>query len=96
MNIYVGNLAQDVSEEDLKRSFTHFGQLDTVSIIKDKFNGQSKGFGFVEMRSMAEGRAAIDALNGQSLKGKNLVVNEARARPDNQSRRGGRSGGRRF
>ncbi len=96
MNIYVGNLAQDVSEEDLKQSFAPFGKVDTVSIIKDKYSGESKGFGFVEMPSAAEGQAAMDGLNGQNLKGNNLVVNEARARSENRGGRGGRNGGRRF
>ncbi|RPI01425.1 MAG: RNA-binding protein [Calditrichaeota bacterium] len=90
MNIYVGNLAHDVSEEDLRQSFAAFGQIGSVSIVKDKYSGQSRGFGFVEMPSPQEAQSAIDGLNGKDLKGKNLNVNEARPKSDNR-RGGGRS-----
>jgi len=95
MNIYIGNLSRDVSEEDLKEAFEAFGQIATVNIIKDKFSGEPRGFGFVEMPSKAEAQSAIDGLNGQDLKGQSLNVNEARPRSDNR-RGGGRGGGGRF
>jgi len=92
MNIYVGNLSYEVTEEDLKEAFEVFGEVDTVKIIKDKYSGQSKGFGFVEMPAKAEAQSAIEGLNGKDLKGRSLNVNEARPRPE--GRRGGaRSGG---
>jgi RNA recognition motif-containing protein len=92
MNIYVGNLSPEVTEEDLKEAFEAFGQVESVNVIKDKFSGTSRGFGFVEMPAKAEGQAAIDALNGKELKGQELKVNEARPRPE--GRRGGGGGGR--
>jgi RNA recognition motif-containing protein len=91
VNIYVGNLAHEVTEEELKAAFAAFGQVDTVNIIKDRFSGMSKGFGFVEMPAKAEGEAAIAGLNGKNLKGRTLNVNEARPRAD--GRRGGGGGG---
>jgi len=90
MNIYVGNLSRDVTEDDLRQAFAAFGQVTTVTIIKDKFSGESRGFGFVEMPAKAEAQSAIAGLNGKDLKGRNLNVNEARPRPE-----GGRGGGRR-
>jgi len=84
MNIYVGNLSRDTSENDLKQTFEAFGQIESVSLVKDKFSGESRGFGFVEMASKDEAQAAIDSLNGKSLKGQNLNVNEARPRTDNR------------
>ena len=106
MNIYVGNLSTEVTEEDLRQVFDPFGHVDSATIIKDKFSGQSKGFGFVEISSKAEAQSAIEGLNGKDLKGRNLNVNEAR--PRSEGRRGGarpggprhgggrRGGGRRF
>jgi cold-inducible RNA-binding protein len=94
MNIYVGNLSRDVNEEDLKQAFAAFGAVSTVSIIKDKFTGESRGFGFVEMASKEEGTAAITGLNGKDLKGRNLNVNEARPKTENRDNRGGGGGGR--
>ena len=93
MNIYVGNLSYNVSEEDLKTAFEAFGQVTSASIIKDKFSGQSKGFGFVEMPSKEEAQAAITGMNGKEMKGRTLNVNEARPRTDD--RRGGGGGGAR-
>ena len=90
MKIYVGNLSYEVTEEDLKQSFEQFGQVESVAIITDKFTGKSKGFGFVEMASKAEGQSAIDGLNGKELKGRALNVNEAR--PRTESRGGGKGG----
>jgi RNA recognition motif-containing protein len=80
MNIYVGNLLQDVTEEDLRQAFEAFGQVESVKIIKDKLTGESRGFGFVEMPVKAEAQSAIDGLNGKDLKGQTLNVNEARPR----------------
>jgi RNA recognition motif-containing protein len=89
MNIYVGNLSYEVNDEDLQEAFEAFGQVESVKIIKDRFSGESKGFGFVEMPSKAEGQSAIDGLNGKELKGRTLNVNEARPRTES---RGGRRG----
>ena len=99
MNIYVGNLSYEITEEDLKMAFEPFGKVESVSIIKDKYSGQSKGFGFVDIPSKAEAQAAIDGLNGKELKGRTLNVNEARPRSEDRrgSGKGGRGGGgRRF
>ena len=90
MNIYVGNLSGDVGDDDLRQAFEAFGQVTSVTVIKDKFSGESRGFGFVEMPSKDEAQSAIQDLNGEELKGQNLIVNEARPRIDN--RRGGRGG----
>jgi len=100
MNIYVGNLSYEVSEEDLKSAFESFGQVESVTIIKDKYSGQSKGFGFVEMPSGGEAQNAINDLNGKEFKGRTMNVNEAHPRSDNRRSGpgggpGGRSGGRR-
>jgi RNA recognition motif-containing protein len=97
MNIYVGNLAFAITDDELRQAFEAYGKVDTATIIKDKYSGQSKGFGFVEMPSGDEARAAIEGLNGQELKGRNLNVNEARPRADRRSGGGGgRGGGRRY
>jgi len=88
MNIYVGNLSHEVTEDDLRQAFEAFGQIDSVAVIKDKFSGESRGFGFVEMPTKAEALSAITDLNGKELKGQTLNVNEAR--PRSQGRRGGR------
>jgi len=80
MNIYVGDLSYDVTEDDLKAVFSEFGEVDSVNIIKDKFSGRSKGFGFVEMPNNSEADKAIEALNGTELKGRNLKANQARPR----------------
>ncbi|MBN2298515.1 MAG: RNA-binding protein [Deltaproteobacteria bacterium] len=94
MKIYVGNLSYEVTEDDLRMAFEQFGQTESVAIIKDKFSGQSKGFGFVEMASKSEGQAAIEGMNGKELKGRALNVNEARPRPEGRNGRGGFGGGR--
>ena len=91
MNIYVGNLSYEVTEDALREAFEEFGPVESATIIKDKFSGKSRGFGFVEMSSKAEAQSAIDGLNGKELNGKALNVNEARPRPE-----GRRGGGRRF
>jgi len=81
MNIYVGNLSRDVTEEDLTKAFEAFGQLEKVTVVKDKRSGEPRGFGFVEMLSDDEAQSAINGLNGTDLKGISLHVNEARSRP---------------
>ena len=94
MNIYVGSLSYAATEDDLKQAFEAFGQVESVKIIKDRYSGESRGFGFVEMPDKAEAESAIEGLNGKELKGRRLNVNEAR--PGTESRRGGsRRGGRR-
>ncbi len=93
MKIYVGNLSYNVTEEELRQALESFGPVTSASIIKDKTTGQSKGFGFVEMAAEADGKAAIEGLNGKELKGRAIVVNEARPRPEGSAGRGGgRSG----
>jgi RNA recognition motif-containing protein len=94
MNIYVGNLSYEVSEDDLRQAFAAHGEVAGVSIIADKFTGRSRGFGFVEMPKDDEARAAIAALNGMDLKGRTLNVNEARPREDRPRGRGRMSSGR--
>ena len=96
MNIYIGNLSREVTEDDLREAFEEFGQVASVTLIKDKFSGESRGFGFVEMPAKAEAQSAINGLNGKELKGQTLNVNEAR--PRSEGRRGGgkRGGGQRF
>jgi RNA recognition motif-containing protein len=93
MNIYVGNLSFDVSEENLRQAFEAFGQVITASIVKDKYSGQPRGFGFVEMSNQAEAQAAIQNLNGKELQGRPMNVNEARPRTD-RGRSGGQGGHR--
>lgn len=89
MNIYIGNISRDVTEDDLRRAFEAFGQVSSANIIKDRFTGEPKGFGFVEMSSREDAQSAISGMNGTEMKGRNLTVNEARPRPE-----GGRPGGR--
>lgn len=89
MNIYVGNLARELTQEDLEEAFKAFGQVTSVTIIKDKFSGEPRGFGFIEMPGKAEAQAAIAGMNGKELKGRVLNVNEAQPRTD----RGGGGGG---
>jgi RNA recognition motif-containing protein len=110
MNICVGNLSFDVNEEDLRKAFEDFGKIESVNLIKDKYSGQSRGFGFVEMSDKAEAQSAVKGLNGKELKGRALSVNEARPRSEGRGSSGrgggghrgqggyggGRGGGRRF
>ncbi|MFA5879468.1 MAG: RNA-binding protein [Candidatus Margulisiibacteriota bacterium] len=103
MNIYVGNIDRKVTEEELRQAFEEFGAVSTVSIIKDKFTGESRGFGFVEMASKEEAQTAMTSLNGKEFKGRTLTANEARPktsngdagnrRPSNGGSNGNRSGG---
>ena len=78
MNIYVGNIPHSMGDDALKQVFEEFGSVSSVKIITDKFTGSSRGFGFVEMSSDAEARAAIGKLNGTEIGGRRLTVNEAR------------------
>lgn len=82
MKLYAGNLAYGVTESDLKEAFSKFGQVSEVSLVTDKFSGQSKGFGFVEMPNNSEADAAIKALNDTALKGRNIKVNPAKPKGD--------------
>jgi RNA recognition motif-containing protein len=91
MKIFVGNLSRRVTQDALQQLFETFGQVASTEIIKDKFSGESKGFGFVEMPSKSEAQAAMSGLNGREVDGKSLTVNEAR--PRNNDRRGGGGGG---
>lgn len=91
MNIYVGNLPFTVSEDDIRQAFAQYGAVDSVSIIKDKFTNQSRGFAFVEMPNATEAQAAISGLNGKDFNGRALTVNEARPRTEGGG--GGRGGG---
>lgn len=96
MNIYVGNLSFKTTEEDLRKAFENFGKVESATIIKDKFTGESRGFGFVEMPAKAEAQSAITELNGKELKDHTLNVNEARPRSEGRRGEGRRGGGRRF
>ncbi len=91
MNIYIGNLSPETTEDDLRAAFAAFGEVDNANVIKDKYSGESKGFGFVEMGSKEEAEKAIEELNGQDLQGSPINVNEAKPRPDRGG--GGRGGG---
>ena len=92
MNIYVGNLPREATEDDLRQAFEAFGQVTSAKVITDKFTGDPRGFGFVEMSNSTEAQAAITGLDGKDLKGRTLRVNEARPRSDD--RRGGGGFGR--
>ncbi|MGB5736943.1 MAG: RNA-binding protein [Thiohalocapsa sp.] len=93
MNIYVGNLAYGVTQDELREAFAAFGDVESANLITDKFTGESKGFGFVEMPNNSEADAAIKALNEQPLKGRPLRVNQAKPRSDRGGGGGGRHGG---
>jgi RNA recognition motif-containing protein len=89
MNIYVGNLSRQIEESVLRQAFEDFGEVTQVTIIKDKFSGEPRGFGFIEMPSNEHAEAAISGLNGKELDGRALNVSEARPRNDNRSGGGG-------
>ncbi len=94
--LYVGNLPYTVRDEDLQQAFGAFGSVNSAKVMMERDTGRSKGFGFVEMGSDAEAQAAIEGMNGQSLGGRSLVVNEARpmeARPPRTGGFGGPRGG---
>ena len=88
MNIYVGNLSWNLKDQDLSNLFATHGEVVSAKIVTDKFTGRSKGFGFVEMANDDQAQAAIAALNGSEVDGRNIVVNESRPKPE-----GGGSGG---
>ena len=98
MNIYVGNLSESTTDEDLLGLFKEFGEVSSARVIKDRFSGEARGFAFVEMSSKSEGIAAIQGANGRELNGKSLVVNEARPKTENGggNRGGNRGGGSRW
>ena len=87
MNMYIGNLAYDVTEDDLKNAFSEFGEVSSVKIITDKFSGRPKGFGFVEMPDNSEADQAIKALNGKAFNGRSIKVNQAEAKRKRPQRR---------
>ncbi len=97
MNIYIGNFAEDVTEDNLRELFATYGNVESVKLIKDKFTGASRGFAFVEMPAKGEAQNAIDGI--KDLKGRMVVVNEARPQTDSprgggrRDSRGGSSGG---
>ncbi len=82
MNIYVGNLSYDATQEMIKEAFEPFGEVTSARVIKDKYSGQSRGFGFVEMPAQSQAQTAIKSLNGKEILGQRMIVNEARARGD--------------
>ncbi len=86
MNIYVGNLDYKVDENDLKSLFAEYGEVTTARVLTDKFNGRSKGFGFVEMADDADAKKAISKLDGMDMEGRPLTVNEARPKEDSARR----------
>ena len=82
MNIYIGNLSYDLGEEELRQAFEPYGEISSVKLVTDRYTGQSKGFGFIEMANNEEAQAAIDGLNGKELMGRNIKVSEARPRSE--------------
>ncbi|MDP8305845.1 MAG: RNA-binding protein [Candidatus Chlorobium antarcticum] len=87
MNIYVGNLPYTITEDDLRDTFSAFGQVDSANIINDKFSGRSKGFGFVDMPNDSEAQEAIESMHEKELSGRTITVNEARPREERPARR---------
>jgi len=97
MNIYVGNLAQDVTEDDLREAFKVFGEVESINIVRDRVTSESRGFGFVVMPSKEEANAAITGMSNKELKGRSVKVAEARPKTGTRrasGRRGGFGGGR--
>ena len=90
MNIYVGNLSPDITEDELRKEFAAFGEVASVALIKDKYSGQSRGFAFVEMPKVSEGQAAVAGLKGKTLKERTIDVSEARPRTENRGGYGDR------
>ncbi|MDH5228777.1 MAG: RNA-binding protein [Gammaproteobacteria bacterium] len=86
MDIYVGNLAYSLTEDELRNAFAEFGEVANVKIVMDKFSGRSKGFGFVDMPNSDEANQAIKSLDGQDVGGRNLKVNEAKPRTERPNR----------
>lgn len=96
MKLYVGGLAYSVTDQELSDFFAAEGKVVSAVVIKDKFSGKSKGFGFVEMEDDKEGQSAIDNLNGKDMSGRTIVVNQARPQEERRPRDGGGGGGRDF
>ncbi len=102
MNIYVGNLSYDATDNDLQTAFSAYGSVRTAQVVKDRETGRSRGFGFVEMDNQAEAESAIRGLNGTDLRGRSLTVNQAKPQAERSERRGysgggyGGGGGRRY
>lgn len=94
MNIFVGNLSFDTTEDDLRAAFAAFGEVKSVNILKDKFTNQPRGFGFVEMSTDAETKAAIEGLHGKTISGRTINVSEARPREERAPGGGGGGGNR--
>ncbi len=92
MKIHVGNLSDEISEDDIQEAFKQIGEVESVAITKNKYNGQTKVFAFVEMKSSEDGQSAIDSLNGQELKGRTLKVSEALANAEGSDGKGGPGG----
>jgi RNA recognition motif-containing protein len=92
MNIYVGNIAFDASEDEVRGLFASYGEVTNVNLLKDKFTGQPRGFGFVDMALDAEAQKAIHELNGRELRGRKLTVNQARPREERAPGGGGGGG----
>ena len=82
MNIYIGNLPYSVTDAELRETFSRFGEVSNVHLISDKFSGESKGFGFVEMDDNSQADAAIKALNGTDMKGRNMKVSQAKPKTE--------------
>lgn len=93
MNIYVGNLSRDVNEDELREAFEAFGEVESINIIKDRFSGEPRGFGFVMMSSQKEALDAIEGMNNKEIKGLNIIVSEARSRSGNRRRGFNKRGG---
>ena len=93
MKIYIGNLSSEVTEQELRQEFEAFGEVESVNVVKDRYSGRPRGFGFVEMVLKSEAEAAMTGLNGKTLKDRTIVVNESHPRPDNRG--GGSYGNRR-
>jgi RNA recognition motif-containing protein len=94
MNIYLGNLPYNLSEDEITELFEGYGAVNSVKLITDKFSGRSKGFGFIEMANDDEAKKAIDELNGTEIKGRNITVNQAREKTEDRGDRGSRGGDR--
>lgn len=93
MNIYIGNLSSDVTDDDLMQAFEAYGHVALAKVIRDRFTGESRGFGFIEMPAKAEAQAAMAEMDGKELKGKTIIVNEARPRTEKRRGKGMRGGG---
>ena len=93
MNIYVGNLSFEVTDDDLRQLFSAHGEVESASVVKDRFSGESRGFGFVEMPAKKDADAAIAALNGTDVKGRSITVNEAKPKAPKSGGGGGGGGG---